>query len=112
MIVSIERENAPYVRFGLRADAGHYQALRFSPSLAPLTSTLVPKTRGVDPFGDFGERVRVLVQRLVDGLINPDEDDRILTQRILAFEQGMPSRGRQIPLPERAAWRKLAPWTL
>jgi hypothetical protein len=86
MIVAVEREDAPYVRFGLLADAGHYHELQFTPSLAPLVSELVPESRGADPFGSFGERVLTLDQRLEDNLITPEEHARILTQLIVAFE--------------------------
>lgn len=86
-VTPIDGPNADnFVRFGLLEDAGHYLTLSPNPMNLELVSSLIPHSRGVDPFIEFSNRVTQLDQMLDNGEITPDVHALIMRQ-LLAFYQ-------------------------
>jgi len=85
LLTAAEAENAPYVKFGLLYDAGHYNEFTLPNGPIQLESELLPTSRSPNPFGDLGTRVVQLDAQLAQGRINPDEHARILAELLAAY---------------------------
>lgn len=86
-ITTRQADNLPLLRFGMLADNGHYQELTAPTTPIELQSELIPTSRPIDPFGDFGSRVLELDRQLENGQISPAEHARILEQLIKAYQE-------------------------
>jgi hypothetical protein len=75
-----------FVRFGLLDAAGGYRELETSSLHLELTSSLVPQTRGIQPFEDLASRIVQADDLLADGRITP-EIHRLIVGQLLALYQ-------------------------
>jgi hypothetical protein len=87
LIVSATSEDAPYIKLGLKADAGHYNDLNPSPLHVELVSELVPRSTGADSFDELGKRIAELDALRDRGEISPEEHARIMEQILAVYEK-------------------------
>lgn len=86
ILAARERPDAPYVKFGLKEDAGHYRRLAPDPLHIELVSEIVPETVGADRFNELGAHIEKLDELLAKNKISAAEHARIMEQILGVFE--------------------------
>jgi|TARA_B110000438_G_scaffold172289_1_gene164680 hypothetical protein len=86
LLAARELPDAPYLQFGLKADAGHYRRLAPAPMHIELISEIVPESVGSDRFDELGTHIEQLDTLLATAKITAAEHARIMEQILAVFE--------------------------